>query len=478
MRKFFLVFFSAFFILIMLAGMAIVGAWFLNRWELDFTLEGPEEITLEVGSEYQEFGAKAHGEGSLVYFIEEDPKIAISGEVDPDTVGTYTVTYKTAFQDIFEEKTRTIHVVDTQKPTIELESVEDDYTLPGQPYEEEGFHAQDNYDGDITDRVTSYEKDGVVYYEVSDSSGNTATAARIINYDDREAPVLTLEGGDITLNQGTAYEEPGYTATDNVDGDITDKVTVETDLDVQKPGTYTITYKVKDAYKNEAEATRTVTIKEVKPASDADADKLIYLTFDDGPGKYTERLLGILDKYDVKATFFVTNQFPGYQDMIGKAAAAGHAIGVHTYSHVFSEVYASDEAYWEDFNRMNDIIEAQTGHRSVLMRFPGGSSNAVSAKYNEGIMTRLTQQAEEKGYSYFDWNVLSGDAGETKDSDQIVENILEGIDGKRISVVLCHDIHEYTVDAMEEMIQKALEEGYTFAPLNENSFTAHQHVNN
>ncbi|MBQ8469195.1 MAG: polysaccharide deacetylase family protein [Clostridia bacterium] len=106
--------------------------------------------------------------------------------------------------------------------------------------------------------------------------------------------------------------------------------------------------------------------------------KVIYLTFDDGPYQYTEKLLGVLEKYDVKATFFVTNAYPGYQDLIGKEYRAGHGVAVHTYSHDYSKVYASDAAYWADFEKMNDIVEKQTGQRSIMFRFPRGSSNTVS----------------------------------------------------------------------------------------------------
>ena len=466
--------------LILIAGFGFLGVAAMNRWNLELTLEGPREITLEVGKPYQEYGAFAHGEGTLLYYEQGNPEVEITGEVDTETLGTYEVEYRTEWKRLSAEDKRVIHVVDTQAPVITLQSVEDSYTLPGQPYQEEGFQASDNYDGDLTSQVKVEERGGVVYYEVEDSSGNKANAERFIVYDDRDAPVLTLEGGDITLPYGTPYEEPGYSAEDNVDGDLTASVEVSGEVDVYHDGDYTITYTVKDAYNNETEATRKVTV-EPKPEPvipDHTGEKVVYLTFDDGPGKYTEQLLEILDKYDVKVTFFVTNQFPQYQYLIAKEAEAGHAVGVHTYSHVFSEVYASDEAYWNDFERMNDIIEEQTGQRTTIFRFPGGSSNKKSLNYNIGIMTRLTQQAEEKGYTYFDWNVLSGDAGETTDSDQIVANIMAGIRARDQSVVLCHDIHDYTVNAMDEFLKTALEEGFVFEILMPGGYTVHGHLNN
>ena len=367
-------------------------------------------------------------------------------------------------------------VLDRKPPVITLINDPEAYTLPGHTYEEEGFAAYDETDGDLTSQVTSTVRDGKVYYEVADRAGNKAYAERDIVYGDYDPPVLTLEEADVVIELGNDYEEPGFSAEDNADGDLTDKVEVSGDIDIYLEGSYVLTYTVSDNYGNQATAQRTVTVKKVR--REEEGEKLIYLTFDDGPGPYTERLLGILDKYHVKATFFVTNQFPGYQYLIGEEAAAGHAVGVHTYTHEFSEVYASTKAFWADFEKMQDIIEQQTGSRTVLMRFPGGSSNLISANYKQGIMTKLVRQATNKGYTYFDWNVLSGDAGDTTSSKQIVKNIMAGIAEHNTSVVLCHDIHEYTVDAMESFIKKALKQGYTFEVLEADSFPAHHQVNN
>ena len=132
--------------------------------------------------------------------------------------------------------------------------------------------------------------------------------------------------------------------------------------------------------------------------------KVIYLTFDDGPGQYTEKLLDILDKHGVKVTFFVTNFFTSYQYLMKREAESGHSIAVHSYKHDYDTIYASEAAYWEDFQKMQDIIKEETGIETHLFRFPGGSSNTISKNKNPGIMTRLTQQATEKGLVYFDWN--------------------------------------------------------------------------
>lgn len=206
--------------------------------------------------------------------------------------------------------------------------------------------------------------------------------------------------------------------------------------------------------------------------------KIVYLTFDDGPAGYTDELLKILDKHKVKVTFFVTGNYKANYDCLHKEARAGHAIGVHSFTHKYDKIYKSEKAFWADFEQMEALIEQETGKRTDIFRFPGGGSNMVSAKYKKGIMTELVKEAEEKGLVYFDWNVLSGDAGDTKDSDKIYKNIVNGCSNHVHSVVLCHDIHDFTVNAMDKTIAKLLKEGYVFLPLDRNGPTVHQHVNN
>ena len=135
-------------------------------------------------------------------------------------------------------------------------------------------------------------------------------------------------------------------------------------------------------------------------------------------------------------------------------------------------------AYWHDFELMNDVIEEQTGHRTRLFRFPGGSSNTISMNYCEGIMSTLADQAYQRGLTYFDWNVESGDAGRTTDPDEVAQNLIDGVSRRSQSVALSHDSKSYTVDGIETFIQWALENGYTFLPLDEDSPTAHHWIAN
>lgn len=205
--------------------------------------------------------------------------------------------------------------------------------------------------------------------------------------------------------------------------------------------------------------------------------KSVYLTFDDGPGEYTEQLLDILDLYGIKATFFVTNQLPEYQDLIGEAYRRGHSIGLHSYNHDYS-IYRSEEDYYEDLQLIHDVCEEQTGDSPRIVRFPGGSSNLTSRKYGYGIMSVLTQSLGDNGYLYCDWNVSSGDMENAVTSYAVTRNVIEGIQGKEISVVLQHDTLDYSVEAVSEIICWGLANGYTFLPLTEYSPMVHHTVKN
>ena len=205
--------------------------------------------------------------------------------------------------------------------------------------------------------------------------------------------------------------------------------------------------------------------------------KTIYLTFDDGPGPYTEQLLDILSEYGAKATFFVTGTDTRYSDMIGRAYREGHSIGVHTYTHDYNSIYSSEQAFFDDFNAVEQLIYEQTGSYTSLFRFPGGSSNTVSG-FNPGIMSRLSRALDDMGYRYFDWNVSSGDAGSTTVSSEVSENVINGCTGRKASVVLQHDIKDYSVAAVEDIIIWGLNNGYSFKALDMTSPDAHHGLNN
>ena len=465
-KKFLIAFLSVLIILGALAGMTYVMNWF----RIDIRLNGEQEMTAEFGEPYEDQGARVEKVAILFPFISSEYPFETRNTVDVDKLGTYEVIYSADFNDRKYENRRKVEVKDTAPPVITLVSDPEFYTLPGHEYEEEGFSAIDRHDGDVTEQVVRIDDGEKVTYAVSDSFGNKAEVERVIVYDDRRGPEIIFDD-EIYVQQGHAFGNR-FHAIDDLDGDVTDRVRVEGTVDADTVGKYPLKYTVADSYQNETVVERTIKVVGFDP------DKIIYMTFDDGPSKNTDRLLDILKKYDIKVTFFVTDVYDAYEYCIKREYEEGHAIGVHSYTHNYSRVYQSTEAYWRDFELMNDVIEQQIGHRVKIFRFPGGSSNTVSFNYCDGVMSALAEQSRQKGLTYFDWNVESGDAGRTTDPDVVAQNLINGVKRHSTSVALSHDSLSYTVDGIETFFHWALENGYTFLTLDENCYTAHHGIAN
>lgn len=175
-----------------------------------------------------------------------------------------------------------------------------------------------------------------------------------------------------------------------------------------------------------------------------------YLTFDDGPSKNTERILEILDKYDIKATWFVKAQNQDL-DKIKNIWDKGHQVAVHTFTHKYEQIYASTNAFWEDYNQAYSAIEQILHFKPANMfRFPGGSTNSYSTK----ISNILKSQASQNNLHYYDWNMSCGD-GANHTSGELVFYATEGIDKLNSACLLMHDSEakDTTVEALEAIIQ-------------------------
>lgn len=461
--------------------LALIGyvAFFVNRFYLEVVPRNDQEMTIEYGENFIDPGADARLAGTLIFKdgFPVKAKNVSQNNVDPSVPGIYNVEYDAKWLCFEGNGIRKVSVVDVTPPEITLNYNLGYFTTPGEPYQEEGFTAVDDCDGDVTAKVQAEEKDGVVIYTVSDSAGNTARIERQIQYKDTVPPVITLNGGaEYHIPAASEFIDPGFTATDNVDGDITHLVTVEGTVNPYIAGTYVLTYSTEDAEGNVTTVERTVVVDAAERAETVTPkEKTIYLTFDDGPSVHTEELLDVLKEYGVKATFFVVDT--ECVDLVSRIVEEGHSIGIHTISHDYKEIYASEEAFFADLLGMQQIIYEKSGVKTYLMRFPGGSSNTIS-KFNEGIMTRLTQAVEDAGFYYFDWNVDSNDAGGAKKAKQVFQNVTEGAEKRKVSIVLQHDTKKFSIEAVEKIICWGQENGYTFRGLDETSPGAHHGVNN
>ena len=179
----------------------------------------------------------------------------------------------------------------------------------------------------------------------------------------------------------------------------------------------------------------------------------VYLTFDDGPSSNTDNILDILDTYGVKATFFVTGKEGAKAEAsYRRIVEEGHTLGMHSYTHDYSVIYASEEAFMEDMEKLQRYLYDVTGVQSTYIRFPGGSSNKVS----DVDMRLLITDVHEAGMEYFDWNVSSQDASSKPlTKEEILDNCLNSIERFQNCIILMHDAgsKDSTVEALPELIE-------------------------
>lgn len=204
-------------------------------------------------------------------------------------------------------------------------------------------------------------------------------------------------------------------------------------------------------------------------------DKVIYLTFDDGPSKNTPKVLDILQQENVKATFFVTGHHERYVHLIKREFDEGHAIGAHSFSHQYS-IYASIETFFTDLEKLQLIIKKYTGSRTNLIRLIGGSSNTVYRSYtnNPNFMHQLCKELRRRGYQYIDWNLSSKDSSKSYvPSSTIVTKSCR--DFSHDICLLLHDSFgkESTVEALPTIIKYYKEKGYHFGIIDETSSGYH-----
>lgn len=200
----------------------------------------------------------------------------------------------------------------------------------------------------------------------------------------------------------------------------------------------------------------------------------VYLTFDDGPSENTDKILDILDEYGVKATFFVVGK-EGYTEEYQRIVEKGHSLGMHSFSHIYREIYQSVDAYGEDLNKLQNFLYEVTGEVCKIARFPGGSSNNASKVDMQELIAYLTEQ----GITYYDWNVSSGDASSSfVSASQIENNVLNNVWNYDSVMILMHDssAKDSTVEALPNIIEKILEsENTVLLPISEDTIPI-QHI--
>ena len=458
--------------IILLVGALLIGCQFLFEYpQID------DVLTLNIGSKIDNQSIKMIYHNDNIF--KED---YIIGKVDTTKVGEYSVKMKVPFLGSYQEKPIKIVIKDIEAPNLELAYEDNSEVSYSVDLEHSGYKATDNVDGEITNKVivtkTDISKNLVnVKYSIADTSNNKTEIIKTYKIIDDIAPVITLNGSvykSIRINE--AYEEQGATANDEKDGDLTDRIKIDSNVDTSVKGDYIVKYTAVDNSGNIGTAERKVSVRDP-----SDTNGVVYLTFDDGPSSSsTPQILDILKEKGVHASFFIVNYSEGNKHLIQREIDEGHTVCVHGYSHVYSEVYTNDEATMNNIYKLKNKIKEDFNYDTMYTRFPGGSSNTVSKNYSRGIMSRVTERALAEGYKYFDWNVGSGDAGGAKSSDDVYNNVIDGLSLDRANVVLMHDFggNQKTIDALPRIIDYCLENGYRLEAINEYTPMVTHGINN
>lgn len=205
-------------------------------------------------------------------------------------------------------------------------------------------------------------------------------------------------------------------------------------------------------------------VLEVPKVSQYYGEKVVYLTFDDGPDpENTPVILDILKSNSIKATFFVVgNEAEKYPDILRRIYQEGHAIGNHSYNHVYRDLYQSANSYIAQLRHTDDVIKKAIGVRPRISRAPGGSAGSFTKEY-WGALNKL-------GYIEVGWNISSGDASSAK-ANRILNNIVSQMENKNLwshAIVLMHDGrgHAETVKALTDIIKYYKERKFEFRVVN------------
>lgn len=377
---------------------------------LSIKLKGNNIIEINIFEEYKEQGYTSS------FFGKKIDDVKVTGSVDSSKIGKYKITYETKKFFFTKKIVRTINVVDKDKPIITLKGEKTIEMCPNNNYEEEGYSAEDNYDGDITNKVVVTNSDNYIEYKVSDSSKNETIIKRQLNKIDKNVPEIKLNGENIIyVVKGNTYNDPSIIVTDNCDTKLNDKVKVEGTVDTNKVGEYTITYKVSDSSNNKASITRAVVVYEKEETG-------FYQNIVMGP-TYIKGILIVNKNYALPSTYNngvdATAQNALYT-LQNAASSNGYTIstlsGFRTYNHQ-SGLY---NGYVNQYGvALADTISARPGHSEHQsgLAFDVGAIDNNYGDTNEGIWLKnnahkygfIIRYPKGKeyitGYSYEPWHI-------------------------------------------------------------------------
>lgn len=458
-------------VLLVVLIVSVIACYFMFRCPIVFK---QENIKVEINEEFDALKNVEKVKNGNIKDIKVNTK-----HVKFDKLGKYKVIY--TFND--KDYEIPLEVVDTKKPKFDIVDLDIDLGMK--------VKAKDmvtNVDDATKTKVKfkkkykfNHEGETSVVVQVIDEAGNVSEKKGKVKLfkDDIGPEINGIE--EMTIVKGGKVDyKLGISVSDNRDPNPTLNID-DSKVNVDKLGKYKVIYTAKDRSGNKVVKERIIKVVEKKDIGTLQQsnEKIVYLTFDDGPSENTQKILDILDRYNVKATFFVTGENQKYNYLIQEAHKRGHTIGLHTYCHDYKTVYTSVDAYFDDLNKIGNMVKDLIGFVPRYIRFPGGSSNTISRKYSQGIMTILSKEVINQGYQYYDWN---GDSTDASGNNVPVSKLIANATSSKANNIniLFHDTKakSTTVEALPAIIENYLARGYRFEAINDNSFVPHQSINN
>lgn len=484
-------------LILLLSIPIIMSLFFLSTFLLmKIELNGQEEMSVVYQSKFRDPGVKATLLGKKM-------NVSVRGKVNTNKIGRYELVYETENKIGMKKKiTRIVTVISNEAPTIQLNGDEVEYVELNGTFQEPGYQASDIEHNDLTDKVitTGYVNPKqfgiyVIHYEVTDKSGNKAKQSRKVIVKDNQKPQLVLKGYQaITLYEDEEYQDPGFTATDNIDKDITNQVITKNNIK-KKPGVYKVSYEVTDSSGNKVKKERQVyVIKHLKYKDSYDElensskgwwsdnkynqkrplggndgksleeyhayhlgenKKIIYLTFDEGSNEtYLDKIVDVLDKNNVKATFFLCqNYMASHPDLIRKMEKNGHTVGNHTHHHYNMPSLATRE-------KIDDYVKEVVDVEHIYKQITGKDMVKVYREPKGEWSTRSLKILSDLGYSTYFWSADYLDWDKPVSKEEALNHLLKRYHNGAIYLLHPKNIGNY--EAMEDFINTMKKKGYQF----------------
>lgn len=300
-------------------------------------LNGKQNMTLSYRDKYQEPGVIVKNANTNYL-----SKVKIENNINNDNIGNYYVDYSLKIGTSNLHVRRNVKIIDDIAPVIKLKGNQIIELSLNEEYQEPGFTAIDEYDGDITEKVetegeinTKKYGEYILKYSVKDSSNNPTEVNRIIKVIDEMPPAIICESeySSFKINSENII---GCNANDNFDGNITDKIKVSGEYDTNKKGIYNVEYIVEDDSGNKTKTNHKIVIFEELENNDA------YIITTD-----TKNTLEVLDENDIKST--VINQSHDNNEYLEKLKEKGSEIGININGKIYRNINEFEE-YCEDNN--------------------------------------------------------------------------------------------------------------------------------